>query len=438
MSTRLALAVAVLLAPAAASAQIACNAISGTNDPGNATATPMAPPVYITGSTALEPLLKKLGPIIATQATNPRTLVYLKDGSCSGVQRLVNQSGNITVNMLYLPPSGFCDTTATPAKAPCTCTVAAASPIVQDLVLSDVDPTLCPNTTPPFSSLPAGWKDFQGPVNDMVFVVPMTSNYKSLSAEMAYLLLGKGAGGQIMPWMDPTYFYIRTNDSGTRAMITANIGTTTNAWQGCMYKGCPNPVPTPPPGANGSGDVYNDVAAQNNSPNADKTIGILGEDYYDQGNNRTTVKALAFRAFGQEKAYWPDSSVSARDRKNVRDGHYKIWGYVHMIGPTTPGNGQFFIDLMQGNPPAGFTFPAGSADIDDVITDTHLTPRCAMNVTHDIEGKDQKALGSSAPPPCGCSFEARATGATPAGCTACSGAMPCASGVCRKGFCEAK
>ena len=80
--------------------------------------------------------------------------------------------------------------------------------------------------------------------------------------------------------------------------------------------------------------MFNAVVG-NNQTAADKTIGILGEDFYDAStggvSNRTSVKALAFRAFHQQRAYWPDSTLTSRDRLNVRDGRYAIWGYVHML-----------------------------------------------------------------------------------------------------------
>ena len=41
--------------------------------------------------------------------------------------------------------------------------------------------------------------------------------------------------------------------------------------------------------------------------------------------------ALAFQANGQTKAYYADSTSGARDRQNVRDGHYPIWGPVHFF-----------------------------------------------------------------------------------------------------------
>ena len=56
---------------------------------------------------------------------------------------------------------------------------------------------------------------------------------------------------------------------------------------------------------------------------------MLSADNYDL--NRTTLGALAFEATGQTKAYYTDSTSSSRDRQNVRDGHYPLWGYEHMF-----------------------------------------------------------------------------------------------------------
>jgi ABC-type phosphate transport system substrate-binding protein len=404
--TSLAAFIAVTLLGGAASAQQMCNALMATG--GGA----LPPPLYVSGSTALEPLLKQIGPKIAALGTNPYTVVYLKDGSCSGVARLYTGGGTIAAatTMLYLPPD-YVAGTAVPS-----CTVPAGG-VTGDLVLSDVDGSLCPGNP----ALPAGVTDFHGPVNDMVFVVPSTSTQKTMSAEMAYLVFGMGMAGNVSPWVDPMYYFIRATDSGTRAMINANIGVGAHAWLGQAQSG--------------SGGVFMMVSAQQNVQ-PEKTIGILGEDYYDQGNNRTSVKALAFRAFKQNKAFWPDSSLTARDRKNVREGRYKIWGYVHMLAATNGGTvtspgADFFIKLMTSN--LGAATPT-TFDIQDVITDSHLTPVCAMKVAHDIEGGDQKPPVNP-PPPCGCSFEARATGAMPPGCTACTTTCP-GSGVCRKGFCE--
>jgi hypothetical protein len=378
----------------------------------NALPSPAPAPIYITGSTALQPIFNTIGPKIAADPTTPYTIVYVNTGSCGGSNQFFTDAV-MSTNGVYFPatfdPAGG-------AKPPA-CTIVAADNVKPDIAFSDVDPTLCPAPSPK----PADVNDFLGPVNDMVLVVPSTSTQQAISAEDVYLMFGMGATGGVMPWNDPMYYFIRGNTSGTRAMIAANAQLGKHAWQGMEQSG--------------SGPVFDGVSAQANLATNEKTVGILGEDFYDSGNNRTSVKALAFRAFKQKKAWWPDSSLTARDRKNVRDGHYKVWGYVHMLAHTTGGTptnskAQFIINLLQQKS----TFTA--FDTQDAITDAHLTPTCAMHVTHDIEGGDQKPY--SPDKPCDCSFEARATGvAAPPGCTACP-AGTCATGVCRKGFCESK
>ncbi len=382
-------------------------------DPACNTLTPT--PLYLSGSTALEPLLKTIGPKVAADATSPYTLVYLKDGSCSGVTRIIGD-GLIKQTMNYIPAT-YDGVSAVP-----TCSVDATAGLAGDLVLSDVDASLCPGS-PAIPNL----KDFNGPVNNMVFVVPNTSTQTAISAEQAYLVFGLADAGMVAPWLDKMYYFIRAVDSGTRAMITANIGTGSHAWNGVSMK--------PTGGSNGTGDVLNYVVGQATTGNQEKTIGILGEDFYDQSNNRSSVKALAYRAFKQRYAYWPDSTLTSRDKRNVRDGRYGIWGYIHMLaavdgqGVPTNAKAKFFIDLLQGtSTPVGY-------DVTDAITDSHLTPTCAMNVKHPIEFG---ALTPYAPDkPCGCSFEKRATGAEPTGCMACTGTCP-GTQVCRKNYCEAK
>src|SRR5260221_456288 len=147
--------------------------------------------------------------------------------------------------------------------------------------------------------------------------------------------------------LDPLFYFIRPTDSGTRALIAASIGTTTHNWQGVFQ----DPVTLK---NFGSGDVLSHVSAQSTTGAADKTVGILGEDFYDSGNNRAAVKALAFRAKNQRYAYWPDSTLSSKDKRNVREGRYFIWGYVHILTavdvgmvPTSLG-AKFFVDLMAG------------------------------------------------------------------------------------------
>ena len=65
------------------------------------------------------------------------------------------------------------------------------------------------------------------------------------------------------------------------------------------------------------------------APHQDQAIGFLAADSYDA--NRTMLNALAFQAFGQSKAYYADSTADAFDKRNVRDGHYVVWGPEHFF-----------------------------------------------------------------------------------------------------------
>ncbi len=411
-------------------AGVDCSVLDGSGNitldtqAGGATFT--AKPIYITGSTALEPMLKAAGVKLANQANpQPYVLIYAKDGSCSGVSRIAGDGtiASTFSGLLYVAP----DADGSTSKA---CATTSANAMNGTLVLSDVDPSLCPGSP----ALP-GVKDFHGPVNNMVLIVPPSSTQKAISAEEAYLVFGLGANGGVSPWIDPTAYFIRTPDSGSRAMINAAIGLTTHSWQGDTG------VTTAKPAGYGTGDVFAKVMG-NNTTAAEKTIGILGCDFYDAStngtSNRNSVTALAFRAFKQMRAYWPDSTVTSRDKRNVRDGRYGIWGYVHMLAKVTGATAtdpaaQFFIDMLQGNLQSP---PAGLSSIDVTIAG-HLTPTCAMHVTHDIEGAPSKPYTD--PAPCDCYFETHATGTTPASCTACTADTDCTSGTathCRYGFCE--
>ena len=123
----------VCLAAAATAQALDCGGTMANNAGVNFTATP----IYITGSTALEPMIKAFGPKLAQQAANPYVIIYLKDGSCAGVNR-INGDGKIAAGttMFYIPPDY--DSTKT-----YNCNIATGGQ-VGDLVLSDVDAKLCP------------------------------------------------------------------------------------------------------------------------------------------------------------------------------------------------------------------------------------------------------------------------------------------------------
>ncbi len=80
-----------------------------------------------------------------------------------------------------------------------------------------------------------------------------------------------------------------------------------------------------------------DLSLVNGDGAADAALGLLGTDYYDLPIHRDALKALGFQANGQSCAYLPDSSLTTRDKINVRDGHYPLWGRIHFFTGRTNG-----------------------------------------------------------------------------------------------------
>jgi hypothetical protein len=180
-----------------------------------------------------------------------------------------------------------------------------------------------------------------------------------------------------------------------------------------------------------SSDVLSSVQ---NAADTEATIGILGAEIYDK--NRNTVSSLAFRAYGQYYAYYPDSRPETTDKRNLRDGHYTVWSPTeYMYRESSPGvpvnvAAKQVVDLIMGFA----TTPAADFDSLKTVIQQGLVPDCAMKVTRSSDG-GPLSLYSPAEP-CGCFFEKTATGNS--ACTPCTDNSPCGGGVCRHGFCEAR
>src|SRR5262249_39592192 len=148
-----------------------------------------------------------------------------------------------------------------------------------------------------------------------------------------------------------------------------------------------------------------------------KTIGILSSDVADPV--RANLHVLAFQDRGQNCAFFPDSTPMAKDKANVRDGHYVNFGPLHMLthvnsnNVPTNGDAATVINAVAGVPP-----PAG-VDIIDLYAKNSLIPQCAMRVTRDSDGGDIAPFAPSAS--CSCYYTERATNVVPPpGCTTCS------------------
>ncbi|MFO0675099.1 MAG: hypothetical protein U0169_01065 [Polyangiaceae bacterium] len=358
-----------------------------------------------------EPLLKSLGKALRDSTDTPITILYKTTGTCTLAQDMYTGVKIAVGASLFYLPSKAEDPNWTTASAAPTCTVDTAGGQPIDLAIGATFLSSCTQNPPP-----AGVALFTGPIQGYAFIVPKASTQKSLTAEQGYFVWGFGKNGQAEPWTDEAFLFGRTATKSTALTLAAAIGVPVTKLKGQLM--------------DKSSEVLNLVA---NSTNPEKTIGLMGTEIYDA--NRDKANVLAFKGFKQRYAYYPDSTSTARDKKNLRDGHYLPWSptvYITAVdGAGVPTNvgAKLWLDLVLGN--------RALSDVDGlaIAVQRGLIPQCAMTVTRAFDGAD---LASYAPPePCGCFYEATVPDGKTS-CKACTNDGECGSGKCRHKYCEAK
>lgn len=362
-------------------------------------------PVVVVGSSAAKPLLAEIAKVLASQA-NPVTVVYSGQGSCTGVDAVLNGNAAHGAGTSAL---SFWDTAGAEQK----CDTGAAG-IPADIGISDVFATTCFKLP---GGLPSNVADFLGPVQTMTFVVPRASAERSISAEAAYYVWGFGSGSGVDPWTDESLLFRRDESSGTQRMLATAIGVDADRWRGTA--------------TSTSGDL---VSKLTTAGTASRALGILATDVAQE--NRSRLRILAYQHRRQTCGYLPDRDETSNEKINVRDGHYAVWGPLHML--TRIGANGFplnraaadVIDYMAG------TKTAAALDLILLEAQRHVIPQCAMRVARTEEmGPLTRATPAS---PCGCYYEKVANGSTR--CTACTGPgdCPATAPVCSYGYCEAR
>jgi ABC-type phosphate transport system substrate-binding protein len=371
--------------------------------------------VYATGSTALVPFIAKVAQVL--EQTGKATVVFQSAGSCTGVNAMLDPASTKMTGTAFSFDANATDPTM--AQKPC---ALADSGVEADVAISDVFATTCVSLP---QGLPDTLEDTFGPTQAMTFVVPTKSLQASITADAAYNVFGFGATSGVDPWTDPSLMFRRSASSGTQSMIAKVIGVPADQWSGKADKG--------------SSDVLNDIinAGLMGDAVANKAIGILSADIAE--DNRDRVRVLAFQDVGQSCAYTPDSSPTAHDKINVRDGHYSVWGPSHVFTRLSHGtpinpNAQQLAGALGG------TVPLQGVDLIQLYAQKHLVPQCAMRVSRTSDGGDFKAFKPMQS--CGCYFEASAVGST--SCKKCSTSSECPAsapncnqfGSPPQGYCE--
>jgi hypothetical protein len=380
-------------------------------------------------------------------ATDPITLVYLPRSTCTLADNYFNARPT-TETMRYVP-----SVSEDPAwnGTPHQCNNRTQG-FMMDVGIGATFISSCSQTIQ--QGQPTGVDIIPGPVLGYGFVVPdgvLDAASGGITWDEAYYVFsGMGQSANAVPWTadpNPTSgtpsVYIRSATTSTLLSCAANVAPTVlpaSSWVGYRKTG-----------QDDRSSVV--IAGVANAPPGlrEQTIGILGVDLYDQ--NRSKLDILAFQGPGQKYGFYPDSTPSLKDKRNVRDGHYLPWAYTEYITKVdashVPTNALVarLIDLVQGDKETHIVSKAGVSpafDLDSVqvIARNGLVPDCAMQVSRKIDGGDFSLYSPSAP--CGCAFEASAEPTLKTDpkwktrCTTCTSDGTCGSGKCRHGYCEAR
>jgi hypothetical protein len=352
--------------------------------------------------------MRRMARALRDNTSRPITLLFMTSGSCTNIRAIYDRAPLAAGTSVQYAPSTAEDPAWSPATSPTlTCQVPAGGK-VPDIANSALFTSACTTETPP-----ATVRHASGPVQAYVMAVPRASDEVAITFEEAYFAFGFGAGGQISPWSDETQLFIRTVTKSTLLAWAAHIAVPPDKWRGVRLDGSPQVV-----------------AALEGSVAPARAIGILGSEVYD--GKRATLKALAFRARGQFAAYSPDSTPTAFDKRNVRDGHYTVWSPTIWMdteagGAPVSADARYVVEIIAGRS----VTPAPTFDPIAVISAVGLVPDCAMQVTRSFEGGP---LSRYTPPQsCTCKYESVVGRSSCATCT-----TSCATGVCRNGFCEVR
>jgi hypothetical protein len=360
--------------------------------------------IYGAGGSAQQPLLAQIGTQLAASAS-PVSIVYSDSGSaCAGYNDLVTPTG-ITGTALYWDGSGNT----------LTCQLDPGGDPVTFAVMGNA-PNLCGGVT----GLASGFGQFLGPVQPIDFVVPSSSNEQSISTEAAYYIWGFGASDAnhtVSPWATVADIFTRSASSFVGLFVSLDTG-----------------VPAATVAAHGTSESTNSatvaaLSALNGTAGAGAGIGFVSGEVAD--GNRSAIKVLAYQHTGQTCGYWPDSTIDAFDKVNVRSGQYWLWSPVHFYAAINSSNQiadastAAFIGLFTG----AVTAPSG-VDVFAAEVGAYTVPSCAMQAWRDGDLAAPYSFEPAAP--CSCKFDFAENNANkPATCTTCTQNSDCTTNHCR-------
>ena len=371
--------------------------------------------LYLSGSSNFQPLLQELAPVVVGKSHI--VPVFRVTTSCTGVRAMNPSNPTYSADHFIKDPVVATDAYAQiflPSGPAVSCLLGSAG-VAVDIGESEIFPDTCgtPNS-------PEDVSEGLGPILPIIFAVPQVSTERAISFAAAQQVYGGGGG--VSPWQEPSFIYGRASGTATLRLVAKELELApTKVWG--IDQGT-------------AGAMAVNLAGITDLATAQTAIGIIGADFYDF--YRGSLKALAFQAKAQECAYLPDSTLTSKDKMNVRDGHYPLWGRIHFFTARSSGlpvsdvAAQFVLLLTNPNLDPGIL---------DAFIDASFVPACAMKIRRETE------LGDPSPddPPaysCACAFDFRVNpnkSVLPPGCTPCMSNGDCLNSdrpSCNYGYCE--
>ena len=369
--------------------------------------------IYMYGTADFAPMLKAAQPLLSA-ASPPYRAFFLNASSCAGVISVFDSTKRLINN----PAAG-----ATPNYAfyfdddgnQQSCLLDAAGNTV-DIGVSNLFGPTCNTSTATYNP-GTTVSDYLGAVVPFSLSVPAASSQVSISAEAAHMVFGMGgkAGGSglkdALPWTDPTYYFIRNSGAGSTVLSAVLFNVPKTKFWGIDRLSTDN--------------LRDSMLA---STEAEASIGILS--IVDADVNRGNLRSLYLQSPGQLSGFLPDSNKNSFDKKNVRDGHYPLWGYEHFFTPVGPGG-------VPSDAAKAFVTRFSIARLDQRLLDNiiaaSLVPQCAMRV---VRTGETATFTPNNGLQCGCYFDFKTTGKT--SCQPCQSSTDCPAdhSACNYGYCE--
>lgn len=368
--------------------------------------------VYVATTPAAEQYVEKIAQLLQLDDANPLPVIWQVTTSCRAAESVV----------LDTTPSGICAAGAcltgtakvwpldrSPVK---TCDLDNKNGTHIHVALSDVFPSSCPSLA---SKPMSGVLDFPGPISPYALVMSSQATEAAIHAEEAHFVFGAGKVAGVKPWLnDSAIVHLGDRDAGP-LLVAPRIKLPIGKWRTGRQ-------------VSSVDEIFFNLPMEPAS-----SLSILPTTLIDK--RRADVRVLGFQSVGQHGAFFPDRKTTTFDKQNVRDGHYPLWGYVHMLlqaDPVRPTQALSLpaarvADILMGKE------KVASRDTVQMQVSHGFVPQCAMRVA---KMNDSAPLTPApAKDACHCWYEKNVQAGV-LNCGECKDGMTCAVGTCRRNFCE--